>query len=303
MSEYWKSIPSYWCKHCKTYVRDTPLEKTNHEATPRHQGNLKRFLRDLYKENDKSERAKQRAKDEVARLNGTASAPASGDGSGQFKPTVTFKKTASRAATVDERKRQMNQLAEMGIAVPEDFRRENAMAGDWEIINQRIIMSEGVRALKEEDVDMKPGLNVGVRKRKAEEDAEEDVPKLEEGRRRPRYGRDVKTLPEDDDDLDALLGSTTTFTKKPKLEPKNEAKATDVAKADETTLHRQEASSLAMNATPDDDGVLPEIKAEDVTASNGADDVVYESKAKEGSEDEDLGSIFKKRKPKAIRKK
>ena len=27
--------PKYWCKHCKTYVRDTKLEKANHEATPK----------------------------------------------------------------------------------------------------------------------------------------------------------------------------------------------------------------------------------------------------------------------------
>ena len=49
MSEYWKSTPKYWCKHCGIYVRDTKLERTNHEATGKHQGALKRFLRDLHR--------------------------------------------------------------------------------------------------------------------------------------------------------------------------------------------------------------------------------------------------------------
>ncbi len=86
MSEYWKSTvstslfhvkfvlilrqPKYWCKHCKTYVRDTKLERTNHDATPKHQGNLKRFLKDLHRGHEKDEKDKERAKAEVARLNG-----------------------------------------------------------------------------------------------------------------------------------------------------------------------------------------------------------------------------------------
>ena len=156
-------------------------------------------------------------------MNGTAPAPG---GSGQFKSTVTFQKTATRKATGDERKRQMAQLAEMGVAVPEDFRRENAMAGEWETVSQRLITPDGAEVENEEQAEAKPNLNIGIRKRKVEEGAEEEIPKLEEGRRRPRWGTDTRTLPGDDDDgLDALLGSTTSFTKKTKTEPKSGIKA------------------------------------------------------------------------------
>ena len=56
MSEYWKSTPKYWCKHCSVYVRDTKLERTNHEATGRHQGAIKRSLRDLHRNAEQQER-------------------------------------------------------------------------------------------------------------------------------------------------------------------------------------------------------------------------------------------------------
>lgn len=300
MSEYWKSTPNYWCKHCKTYVRDTPLEKTNHEATPRHQGNLKRFLRDLHRENDRSEREKFRAKDEVARLNGAAPISAPRDGSGQFKSTVTFKKTTSRTATADERKRQMAQLAEMGVTVPEEFRRENAMAGEWQVVNQRAILPKEPEVKNEEDIDVKLGLNVGVRKRKVEEDVEEEVTKLEQGRRRPRYGRDIKKLPGDDDDLDALLESTTTFTKRLKGDPKVEEKTEDNIQPSEAPSQEHETNSLAA-IDEQDNSSAPNVKAEDTIGSDSVQDSFHDLDAKQNAEDENIGSIFKKRKPKAVR--
>ena len=70
MAEYWKSTPSYWCKFCSIYVRETPIERKNHEASAKHQNNIQRSLRDLHKNKEREDRDKQRAKDEVARLNG-----------------------------------------------------------------------------------------------------------------------------------------------------------------------------------------------------------------------------------------
>ena len=198
--------PKYWCKHCKTFVRDTKLEKTNHEATPKHQGNLKRFLRDLHKGHEREEREKQRAKDEVDRLNGVVS------GSGSKAPPWERKSaipatSASRQATPADRKKQLAQLAELGVAVPEDFRKEMAMVGDWQTTSERLIYDT---VKKEEDGgDVKPkGLNIGVRKRKFEGQEEEE----EAGERvvRRGWGSTVRAYPgqDYDKDLDALLMTT-----------------------------------------------------------------------------------------------
>ncbi|KAL2051925.1 hypothetical protein ABVK25_007840 [Lepraria finkii] len=207
MSEYWKSTPKYWCKHCKIFVRDTKLEKTNHEATPKHQGNLKRFLRDLHKGHELEERDKQRAKDEVDRLNGVLS------GSGSKAPpwkgkSVRPAPTASMQATPADRKKQLAQLVELGVAVPEDFRKEMAMAGDWQTTSQRLIYD----TVKEKEVneDVKTGgLNIGVRKRKFESQEEEAAGETVVRR---GWGSTIRTYPgiggDGDDDLDTLLKTT-----------------------------------------------------------------------------------------------
>ncbi|KAL8770096.1 MAG: hypothetical protein Q9209_004134 [Squamulea sp. 1 TL-2023] len=179
MSEYWKSTPKYWCKHCKIFVRDTKLEKTNHEATAKHQGNIKRFLRDLHRGHEREEREKDKAKNEVERLNGVVSGTPSAAKSGPpwSRKAASSLNSGPREATPAERKAQLVRLAEMGIAVPEDFRREMAMAGDWQTIAQRPILD---RVKKEESLeDFKdftpdPTLNVGVRKRKFEGQEEEE---------------------------------------------------------------------------------------------------------------------------------
>jgi len=219
MSEYWKSTPKYWCKHCKAFVRDTKLERTNHEATPKHQGNIKRFLRDLHRGHEREERDQQRAKDEVSRLNGVVSGnPSTSSGSNvlpwQRKAAIPPLLSGPRQATPAERKQQLSQLAAMGVAVPEDFRREMAMAGDWQTLSERPLYEE---AKEEEDSkDTKPsnteikhrGLNIGVRKRKYEGQDEEE----EAGERvvRKGWGSTTRTYggSSDDVDLDALLNGT-----------------------------------------------------------------------------------------------
>lgn len=129
MSEYWKSAPKYWCKHCKTYVRDTKLERQNHESTGKHQGAIKRFLRDLHRGHEREDREKQRAKDEVARLNSVTSGGGSAAGTGvesgsavggaPWRRTTTTANTASSNAGMApaERAKQVKQLAEMGVLV------------------------------------------------------------------------------------------------------------------------------------------------------------------------------------------
>ncbi|KAL8968013.1 MAG: hypothetical protein Q9183_002664 [Haloplaca sp. 2 TL-2023] len=209
------SQPKYWCKHCKTFVRDTKLEKTNHEATAKHQGNIKRFLRDLHRDHEREEREKDKAKNEVERLNGVVSGTGAAAKTGPWNNhnrTAISSASGPREATPAERRAQMMKLAEMGVAVPEDFRRETAMAGDWQTLSERPVWS---RAKKEEDHDdfkgFKPDstLNVGIRKRKieGEEEAEEIGPTVI----RKGWGSTVKRYPgcnaDSKDDLDVLLDS------------------------------------------------------------------------------------------------
>ena len=130
MSEYWKSTPSYWCKFCETYVRDTAGERKNHESTGKHQNNIQRSLRDLHKKQEREQRDQQRAKDEVARLNGLV-----GGKEGQAARTMSGiagvrnlgKSSAPEPPKISaaaQRKAHAEQLVALGVELPEELKRE-----------------------------------------------------------------------------------------------------------------------------------------------------------------------------------
>ena len=173
-------------------------------------------MRDLHRGHEKDEREKQRAKGEVERLNGVVSgASPSGQATWRQKNATTPSGSGARQATPAERKAQLAQLAAMGVAVPEDFRRETAMAGDWQTVSEIPVYDGDVK--KEEDTkDVKPvmaGDNpsrkaFGVRKRKLDDEAGS----ADEGDRvvRKGWGSTIKPYPgaNEDLDLDALLNGT-----------------------------------------------------------------------------------------------
>ncbi|KAL8715195.1 MAG: hypothetical protein Q9220_001153 [cf. Caloplaca sp. 1 TL-2023] len=215
MSEYWKSTPKYWCKHCKTFVRDTKLEKSNHEATAKHQGNIKRFIRDMHRGHEREERDKDRAKNEVERLNGVVSGNPSNAKHGMQwgRPNALPVTSQLQEATPAERKAQLIRLADMGVAVPEEFRREMAMAGDWQTVAERPVW----KGVKKEDVpddfkDFKPDptLNIGVRKRKVEDQDGEGGDSIATTTRKG-WGSAVRQYPGStgtgNDDLEDLLSN------------------------------------------------------------------------------------------------
>jgi hypothetical protein len=201
MSEYWKSTPKYWCKFCSLYVRDTSLEKKSHEATPKHQGNIQRSLRDLHKKSEREDREKQNG------LVGAKEPPSVSVASSSRLPAAKPKSAAPSApASVAERRRQIEQLAAMGVAVPEEYRRDMSIQGDWSTVSERVIYP---RPVKSDDEDGHDGLAFGTRKRKLDEDEEQDAklhPKA--------WGSRLKTYPgakdKHEDDLDALLLGVTT---------------------------------------------------------------------------------------------
>jgi hypothetical protein len=290
MSEYWKSIPKYWCKYCKDYVKDTKLERQQHEATPRHQGQIQRSLRTLHREKEAEERQKERAKAEVARLNGVVNGKSSAP-SASAAPAGFAKKEAPRQATAEERKRQIQQLADMGVAVPEEFRREMAMAGDWERVS--------VAPVATEDFSKKPdGLAFGVRKRKLEEEAEEEAAELAAAAKQRQWGSRFKTYPgkkskgDEEDDVEALLGGIVTKSevKEEELEVKNEEGETlaPVVKEDPPPIKKEEST--------EEQGPMDKL-------ATGAPDVPVKPEEHPQAEEKlpGAGIVFKKRKPKVIR--
>ncbi|RYP18511.1 hypothetical protein DL765_003886 [Monosporascus sp. GIB2] len=306
MSEYWKSTPKYWCKHCGIYVRDTKLERTNHEATAKHQSALKRFLRDLHRGHEQEQREKERARREIERLNGAVGGGGSGSGSASAgvasKPTAAAGGSTTQAITKEERQRQWEQLAEMGIDVPTELRPEMAMAGEWTVTNTRVINDDD-GAPKAEGGDAEQGTATGVRKRpKRDGEDEDDEIKREEDairglfKKPRRWGRDMRNAPEDDAELDALLSGTLVA---PKKEEEDGDRAERKIKAD------PDPAPVKGEQT---DGI-PKIKKEESTEGTGLADIATTGdvalivKKEKGAEPEIPVVAFKKRKPKNIRQK
>ncbi|KAH0565230.1 hypothetical protein GP486_001374 [Trichoglossum hirsutum] len=285
------SQPKYWCKHCKTYVRDTKLEKQNHEATLKHQGNLKRFLRDLHRGHERGEREKQRAKDEVERLNNVVSGTAKAGRTPPWerRPAVASAPPAQRQITPAERKQQIAQLAELGVAIPEELRGEMAMAGEWQTISERVIGQQ-------RGEDAKPD-SIGVRKRKVpeEESDEEDADTVT----KKGWGSTIKTYPkagEDLHDLDALLKKTSRNGKGKAEEPVARGNMDDdIAAGHSGSVHdpcpTEEKQSIKREDSEEDTKISNFSPEESLTAHVAA------------KVDESLEVMFKKRKVKNIRQK
>ena len=194
----------------------------------------------------------------------------------------------------------MTKLAEMGVAIPEEFRREMAMVGDWQTLSQRVIDGETEGVKKEElDEDTKSsGLNVGVRKRKHEgEEEEEDggVTIVKRG-----WGNTTRTYPGsggDDDDLDALLKSTTSI--QPRHPPVK-------AEAQEQKCDLKPCKiTRGIDASPVILADIPPVKKGDLWDNLNQVPLSTQEpdrpSAIPSKEKEDVDIVFKKRKPKTVR--
>ncbi|KAK4444497.1 hypothetical protein QBC34DRAFT_451898 [Podospora aff. communis PSN243] len=217
MSEYWKSTPKYWCKHCGVFVRDTKLERTNHEATGKHQGAIKRSLRDIHRNAEQQERDKERAKREIDRLNGVVSS-SSASTKGSASGAKSSYAAAPQQVTEAERQKQLEQLAELGVNIPTELRGSMAMVGEWTVTSTRVIKGEG-ETEEEKKGEVVPGRAraTGVkreRERTEEEKEQEEAIKGLFGKR-PRWGVGSRQMPaEEDAELDALLSGPLVKTKK-----------------------------------------------------------------------------------------
>ncbi len=301
-------------------MRDTKFERTQHEATGRHQGNLKRFLRDLHRDQERGQREKDRAKAEVERLNGVVSGQPTASsnqnasaGFSQRRAAQPSLPPAPRQATAEERKRQMAQLAEMGVAVPQEYRAEMAMASEWQVVSEKII-PQRVKEEEDDDEDEEEKHNKNVSaawssKRKRREHDDDEHGEDERPARRKGWGSTIKTYPGSesvDADLEALLGSNKlpegsgstndagTAAVESQVEPNTEGAHVDQLereqdeKQDVPVIKREtsDGQSIVPPAVPEA-SETPDVKAESET----------QAQAQEGE------VFFKKRKAKNIRQK
>ncbi|GJC98881.1 U1 zinc finger protein [Colletotrichum higginsianum] len=316
MSEYWKSTPKYWCKHCSIFVRDTKLERQNHEATGKHQGALKRFLRDLHRGHEQEEREKERAKREVERLKGIAPGSSASAFSAPSFPRPGGSSGAPAPSSAEaQRKQQMEQLAGLGVSIPTAFRGDMAMAGEWTVTATKVIDPDAPR---EKPVEAKA---VGVRKReRTDEEKEEEEAVRGLFKKRKGWGS-TRMMPEDDGDLDALLSSNTLLRAVKKEEEEEvgepaEADAKGDVKAEENPTEEEvkkedgtedtapadvKSDAPAVKREPEDDDDAG--KGLDVPALGDAAVKKEDEATAESAEAAAPAVVFKKRKPKNIRQK
>jgi hypothetical protein len=176
--------------------------------------------------------------------------------------------------------------------MPSDFRPEMAMPGEWTVTKTTVVEEK-----READGEIKiEAKATGVRKREETEDQKEEEEAMRSLFKKPRrWGRDSKTMPDDEDeDLDALLSTTVPLKAEPAEQGDAVKKEEDVddSGAADTKLPKEE--DIPVKADPDAEAQdlkqvvkqEPLVKAEEEEAPSGITPVV-----------------FKKRKPKGIRTK
>ncbi|KAK3315779.1 hypothetical protein B0H66DRAFT_270764 [Apodospora peruviana] len=310
MSEYWKSTPKYWCKHCSVYVRDTKLERTNHEATGKHQGALKRSLRDLHRGAEQKERDKEHAKREVERLNGIVSGSSSASSSA---PSPRFaaggaQQQQPQKVTEAERQRQLEQLAELGVSIPTELRGNMAMAGEWTVTSTKVV--EEPRLDEDGSKIDHTARVVGVKRERERTEEEKEQEEAIRGlfKKPRRWGVDSKRMPaEEDDELEALLsGSLPVKTKKKEESPTPAA----VKKEDDDGVGggvQDGMKTEVVNKEEDESGLPPppplvkkESGVEDGEKHEGSASASGVAASAAGPELDlsAVGGMFKKRKPK-----
>ncbi|RAL02517.1 putative formin binding protein [Aspergillus ibericus CBS 121593] len=181
----------------------------------------------------------------------------------------------------------------MGVAIPDEYRREMALAGEWQTVAEKVVQPQD---------DAKSSQSLGVRKRKHEErDEEEEAAKREAERFVSKgWGSRVRQYPgaPEDTDLDALLESTKDIKKAKPSTTK------DLDPKPDPTLEKEPESAKGQ--------FLPVKSEEDVAPEAGEPSQIKQEETEAGSstpaikEDPDeapaAGVVFKKRKAKVMRK-
>lgn len=178
----------------------------------------------------------------------------------------------------------------MGVSIPDEFRPDMAMAGEWTVTKETVLEANGERKTE--------AVALGVRKREVNEEEEEEAEI-----KKKRWGSKFRSHPveEDEGDLDALLSQATAAKPskpaevKPKFEMKMESKS-DIKV--ESPPANQEIEKEIPKAEEEVKKEFPDSLA-DIPATG----TVEEIPKQEESEEVTMGVVFKKRKAKNIRQK
>ena len=127
----------------------------------------------------------------------------------------------------------MEQLASMGVAVPEEFRRDLALASEWSTVSSTPVYAKPVKNDSDSDDDSKA---FGVRKRKFDEDEDE----LDQKQAPKAWGSKFKSYPgaggNSEEDLEALL---------------SDAKVKKEVKKEDEPLLKEEDETKPLSDVPD----------------------------------------------------
>lgn len=180
----------------------------------------------------------------------------------------------------------------MGVSIPDEFRADMAMAGEWQVTEERIVgPGDGENKLD--------ALAMGIRKRAAPGDEDEEEMAMEA--KKKRFGSAYRTYPngEDNSDLDALLSKPLNKLKSDPIAIKAEPEVKTEVSTEETKIKEEpseEATTSISNikTEPSDEFKLNPIA---ISAHTTGSDIKEEPGAATG------GVVFKKRKAKNIRQK
>lgn len=275
---------------------------------------MRRALTNLHRAANNEERERERAKREVDRLNGIVTSRSGGQNAGGSAATGSAGGSSTATSgnpNKEERTRQAEQLAALGVALPQEFRGELAMPGEWSVTSTTIVQDKP-KATDEDDQNVAKARGVHKRDRTEEQlEHEEAVKGLFKKPR--RWGRDARGLAEGSEDLDALLSGGLVVKKEDeegeKLKEediegaiKDEAEAHDVKAEEGLHLVKKEPEAEAeVESIPVD---APADEGKEATLSRVDGPIVKTEDDDRPSEAADLPVVaFKKRKAKNIRQK
>ncbi|KAF2859822.1 hypothetical protein K470DRAFT_258510 [Piedraia hortae CBS 480.64] len=209
MASHWKSTPSYWCKFCSIYVRDTGIERKNHEASARHQNSIQKNLRKLHKDKVREDREKEAAKREIDRLNGLVGGTGAvrvSSSSAVAQPPPRMPPRAApvpRISMAEHRKAQAEQLMAMGLEVPKELLGDVTGVGQWRVVSQTFVEQKPSVPLAESNVqdreqdETQGGVAAFLKRMKNESERDDFTPSS--GKR--RRDEDENALEEEDNDI------------------------------------------------------------------------------------------------------
>lgn len=197
---------------------------------------------------------------------------------------------APKPVSAEERKKQIAQLAELGVAVPDEYRGDMALAGEWQTLSETKVDLEALEGAAK---------SIGVRKRKHDGD-EEDDEHIPEPVARQGWGSRMKTYPgaqDEDEDLDALLASTKDLKKTKPAAPTITKEEPEEQKQEPASVVKTEDEATDPKTMNTD--AVPQVKTEEPEEASALAELTADEKLPAG---EATGPVFKKRKPKVLRK-